>query len=61
MGLEAVVNLLLLIGILLDTVFQWVILGVSHPCAALVPSQHANIAYYAGPSPSCTRSPGATR
>jgi hypothetical protein len=30
-----VVNLLLM-GILLDAVFQWVILGVSHPGAALV-------------------------
>jgi hypothetical protein len=34
-GLQAVVNLLLM-GILLDTVFQWVILGVAHPGAALV-------------------------
>ena len=34
-GLEDVVNLLLM-GILLDAVFQWVILGVSHPGAALV-------------------------
>jgi hypothetical protein len=34
-GFETVVNLLL-IGILLDAVFQWVILGVSHPGAALV-------------------------
>lgn len=34
-GLEAVANLLLL-GILLDAIFQWVILGVSHPGAALV-------------------------
>lgn len=34
-GLETVVNLLLM-GILLDAVFQWVILGVSHPGAALV-------------------------
>ena len=34
-GLETVVNLLLM-GILLDAVFQWVILGSSHPGAALV-------------------------
>jgi hypothetical protein len=34
-GSETVVNLLLM-GILLDAVFQWVILGVSHPGAALV-------------------------
>jgi hypothetical protein len=34
-GLERVANLLLM-GILLDAVFQWVILGVSHPGAALV-------------------------
>ena len=34
-GFENVVNLLLM-GILLDAVFQWVILGVSHPGAALV-------------------------
>jgi hypothetical protein len=34
-GFNAVVNLLLM-GILLDAVFQWVILGVSHPGAALV-------------------------
>jgi hypothetical protein len=34
-GLATVVNLLLM-GILLDAVFQWVILGVSHPGAALV-------------------------
>ena len=27
---------LVLIGILLDAVFQWIILGVSHPGAALV-------------------------
>jgi uncharacterized membrane protein len=27
---------LLVLGILLDAVFQWVILGVSHPGAALV-------------------------
>lgn len=33
-GFETVVNLLLM-GILLDAVFQWVILGVSHPGAAL--------------------------
>ena len=32
---ETVVNLLLM-GILMDAVFQWVILGVSHPGAALV-------------------------
>jgi hypothetical protein len=34
-GFWVVVNLLLM-GILLDAVFQWVILGVSHPGAALV-------------------------
>jgi hypothetical protein len=34
-GLESVANLMLM-GILLDAVFQWVILGVSHPGAALV-------------------------
>jgi hypothetical protein len=34
-GFETVVNLLLM-GILLDAVFQWVLLGVSHPGAALV-------------------------
>jgi hypothetical protein len=34
-GFQAVVNLLLM-GILLDAVFQWVILGVSYPGAALV-------------------------
>jgi hypothetical protein len=34
-GLAAVANLLLM-GVLLDAVFQWVILGVSHPGAALV-------------------------
>lgn len=34
-GLRTVVNLLLM-GILLDAIFQWVILGVSHPGAALV-------------------------
>ena len=34
-GFETVLNLLLM-GILLDAVFQWVILGVSHPGAALV-------------------------
>jgi hypothetical protein len=34
-GLATVANLLL-VGVLLDAVFQWVILGVSHPGAALV-------------------------
>jgi hypothetical protein len=34
-GLKSVVNLLLM-GILMDSVFQWVILGVSHPGAAVV-------------------------
>jgi hypothetical protein len=34
-GFHTVVNLLLM-GILLDAVFQWLILGVSHPGAALV-------------------------
>src|SRR5512135_3552886 len=33
-GYEAVLNLLLM-GILLDAIFQWVILGNSHPGAAL--------------------------
>jgi hypothetical protein len=32
---ECVVNLLLM-GILLDSIFQWLILGVSHPGAALI-------------------------
>jgi hypothetical protein len=34
-GYETVANLLLM-GILLDAIFQWVILGVSHPGAALI-------------------------
>jgi hypothetical protein len=34
-GLRTIVNLLLM-GILLDTVFQWVILGTAYPGAALV-------------------------
>jgi hypothetical protein len=34
-GFETVLNLLLM-GILLDAIFQWVILGTSHPGAALV-------------------------
>jgi hypothetical protein len=34
-GLTTVANLLLM-GVLLDSIFQWVILGVSHPGAALV-------------------------
>jgi hypothetical protein len=34
-GLATVANLLLM-GVLLDSVFQWVILGISHPGAALV-------------------------
>lgn len=34
-GLETVINLLLM-GILMDAVFQWVILGASYPGAALV-------------------------
>jgi hypothetical protein len=34
-GFATVVNLLLM-GVLLDAVFQWVILGVSHPGAALL-------------------------
>ena len=34
-GFETVVNLLLM-GVLLDSIFQWIILGVSHPGAALV-------------------------
>ncbi len=34
-GFETVTNLVLM-GILMDAVFQWIILGVSHPGAALV-------------------------
>ncbi len=34
-GLETVLNLLLM-GILMDAIFQWVILGTSHPGAALM-------------------------
>jgi hypothetical protein len=34
-GFTTIVNLLLM-GILLDSVFQWVILGTSHPGAALI-------------------------
>jgi hypothetical protein len=34
-GLRSVLNLLLM-GILLDSLFQWVILGASYPGAALV-------------------------
>jgi hypothetical protein len=34
-GLDTVLNLLLM-GILLDAIFQWVILGTSHPGAALL-------------------------
>ncbi len=34
-GFRTVVNLLLM-GILLDAVFQWIILGVAHPFAAIV-------------------------
>jgi hypothetical protein len=34
-GFSTIVNLILM-GILLDAVFQWIILGVSHPGAALV-------------------------
>jgi hypothetical protein len=34
-GFDTVVNVMLM-GILMDAVFQWVILGVSHPGAALV-------------------------
>ena len=34
-GLETVINLLLM-GILMDAIFQWVILGASYPGAALV-------------------------
>jgi len=34
-GLESVANLLLM-GILLDSIFQWIILGASYPGAALV-------------------------
>jgi hypothetical protein len=41
-----VVNLLLM-GILLDAVFQWVILGVSHPGAALVVGPVLIVAPYA--------------
>jgi hypothetical protein len=35
MGFSTIANLLLM-GILLDAVFQWIILGVAHPGAALV-------------------------
>jgi hypothetical protein len=45
-GFERIVNLLLM-GILLDAVFQWVILGVSHPGAALVVGPVLIIAPYA--------------
>ncbi len=34
-GLETIANLILM-GILMDAVFQWIILGISHPGAALV-------------------------
>jgi hypothetical protein len=34
-GFETVINLILM-GILMDAVFQWIILGISHPGAALV-------------------------
>ena len=34
-GFESVVNLLLM-GVLLDSIFQWVILGASYPGPALV-------------------------
>ena len=34
-GFAAIANLMLM-GILLDTVFQWVILGVAYPGAALI-------------------------
>jgi hypothetical protein len=34
-GLRSIANLVLM-GILLDTIFQWVILGVAHPGAALL-------------------------
>jgi hypothetical protein len=45
-GLATVANLLLL-GVLLDAVFQWVILGVSHPGAALVVGPVLIVAPYA--------------
>ena len=34
-GIATVINLLLM-GILMDAVFQWIILGTSHPAAALI-------------------------
>ena len=45
-GLATVANLLLM-GILLDSVFQWIILGVSYPGAALVVGPVLIIAPYA--------------
>jgi hypothetical protein len=45
-GFERVVNLLLM-GILLDAIFPWVILGVSHPGAALVVGPVLIVAPYA--------------
>lgn len=45
-GFATVANLLLM-GILLDSVFQWVILGVSHPGAALVVGPVLIVAPYA--------------
>lgn len=45
-GFEKIVNLLLL-GILLDSIFQWLIYGVSHPGAALVVGPTLIVAPYA--------------
>ena len=45
-GFATVANLLLM-GILMDSVFQWVILGVSHPGAALVVGPVLIVAPYA--------------
>lgn len=44
-GFASIVNLILL-GILLDSVFQWVLYGVSHPGAALVVGPTLVIAPY---------------
>jgi hypothetical protein len=45
-GFETVANLLLM-GILLDAIFQWVILGTSHPGAALLVGPVLVVAPYA--------------
>ena len=44
-GVETVLNLLLM-GILLDAIFQWVILGTSHPGAAIVVGPVLTVAPY---------------